>query len=166
MQKRKLIYILLTIICVGALLFWYMFLFNRLSKTDVDVTSLNFSIVADSFDDSGLSLNSGFIITSNEDYNLDDVKSAIKVLPEIDYSIDKAGYGRYYLKPDNELNSDSIYNISVNNESEVINSWAFQTKSEFKVISSLPANESLCSNLDYGIEINISKNIQKIYDYF
>ena len=160
MTKKKVTYVFLGVILTILLCLGYMGLFNKLTESNIDISNIEFSIIADSFDSSGLDLNSGFIITSDYDYALADVEAAIKVSPQFDYNINKAGHGRYYMKPEAQLMSNSIYNIYVQNTDNIPDfSWAFQTKGNFSVLSSSPANNSVCMNLDTGIQINFSKSL-------
>lgn len=166
MPKKKIVYISAGLAIVF-LIFGYVFLFNRLTDKKIEISEYDFIVVADSYDNCGVDLNSGFTITSDEDYELVDVKNIIKVSPEIDYTIKKSGYGTYYLKPKSDLQDDSIYNIYVENDQNVVlDSWAFQTKGAFNVVSTLPANDEVCTDLSTGIQINFSKKIDKIDNYF
>lgn len=166
MPKKKIVYISIGL-AVVFLILGYIFLFNRLTDKNIEVGKYDFVIVADSYDGGGIDLNSGFTITSDEDYDLGDVRDIIKISPEIDYTIKKSGYGTYYLKPKNDLQDNSIYNIYVENEQNILlDSWAFQTKGVFDIVSTLPGNDEVCTNLSTGIQINFSKKVEKINDYF
>lgn len=142
------------------------FLLKNLNTAYVTAMNYDFTVVAEIDDSSGVDVNSGFIITSNEDYSLDIVKDIIKLEPQIDYDITKTGSGSYYLKTKTALNDNTIYNIHALNENEPDVSWAFQTKADFKVTSTLPANKSTNVPINTGIEMIFSKTPTDIQEYF
>lgn len=168
MQKKKVVYATLGSILSVLVIVAYLYIFNNFkNKEEILPINYDFTIVADSYDSTGIDLNSGFIITSKEDFNLASVKDIIKVYPEIDYDLTKSGAGSYYLKPKNDLIDNSIFNILVDTDNNApSNSWAFQTKTGFNVLSSLPANNSVVTELNSGIQINFSKKIEKLDGYF
>lgn len=165
MQKKKIIYSALGLILGILVICAYLYIFNNLKGSENLSHNYDFKIVADSFDTTGIDLNSAFIITANEDYSASDVKDVLSVSPEIEYDLDKSGYATYLLKPKDNLLGNSIYNISVKS-GEDIKSWAFQTKSEFKITSTIPINDSICMNLNSGIQIDFSKKVDNISNFF
>lgn len=168
MQKnKKIIYTCLGSILCLLLITAYIYIYNNLNNEEFIPTNYDFTIVADSYSSAGVDLDTGFIITSKEDFNLANVEEIIKVSPDIKYDLSKSGAGSYYLKPEENLSENSIFNIYIDaDENTPENSWAFQTKASFKVLSSLPANTAIVDNLNTGIQLNFSKNIKNIDDFF
>lgn len=167
MSKKKITYIIFGCVLSLIMLVSYIFIFNKLTQEELVMSNFDFKILADSYDTTGVDLNSGFIITATEDYDLANVKDVVKVSPDIEYDLSKKGFGSYYLKPKYNLEDNSIFNIYIStNENIPANSWAFQTKAQFNILSSLPANNSVTSILNTGIQIDFSKKVNDIDEYF
>ena len=99
MQLNKKIFIGIGIVVVLTVCAISTLFMTNLNKADVIAMNYDFTIVAEIDDNSGVDVNSGFLITSAEDYSLDTVEDIIKIEPQIDYDITKKGSGSYYLKP-------------------------------------------------------------------
>jgi len=141
-------------------------LVKNLNKVEIIAMKYDFTVVAEKDDSAGVDLDSGFIITSNEDYPLNTVKNIIKLEPELDFDITKKGSGNYYLKTKTALADNTIYNIYAVNENEPDLAWAFQTKTNFEIISTLPAKNAENVPVNTGIEIMFSKTPAEIDSYF
>ena len=70
MQKKKIVYIVLGCVLAILVVANYLYIYNNLSSEDLIPTNHSFTIVADSYDSKGIDVNTGFIITSKEDFSL------------------------------------------------------------------------------------------------
>lgn len=130
------------------------------------------NIVALKADKLGVDPDTSFLLTSKEPLNEKTVQESLKINPEFAYTLDKGAGGREFkIIPQEQLNPNTIYVLSFEqgglaNESF---SWAFQTKAQFRVIRSLPADKSTHVPVNTGIEITFSHDnfdAGRIKDYF
>ncbi len=131
------------------------------------IDNLNFEVVAEKSTDSGIETGTNFIITSEKNYSARTLKKVVALNPSTDFSLDKVDSKTYVLTPSDKLKDDSIYNIYVSKDGEKIDkSWAFQTKADFKVVSTLPANNTTFVKRNSGIEMYFSKPVTSIDGFF
>lgn len=128
----------------------------------------DFAVYASNSDSTGIDTNTEFVVKSRNKVSVDFLKSSISVSPEIDFNIEKTSDTEFIMKPNKELNKDSIYKVSLlNQENSYDFSWAFQTKKELKIIGSIPGNKSTYVPIDSGIEIIFShKYIENFEESF
>ncbi len=131
------------------------------------IDNLNFEVVAEKSTDFGIETENNFIITSEKNYSARTLKKVIALNPSIDFSLDKVDSNTYVLTPSDKLKDDSIYNVYISIDGEKIDkSWAFQTKADFKVVSTLPTSNVSNVNKNTAIVMNFSKPITNIDGFF
>jgi len=137
---------------------------TRVVKSDVKISKIE-PIKSDK---TGVDVTSGFKITSDKEYDVKKLKTALKITPDQPYSVEKISKREYGLKFKETMSPNSVYKFEAQQaEGGKDYSWAFQTKKNFRVVSTLPRNESNNVPTDTGIEISMShENIEKIDDYF
>lgn len=152
-----------------AALFWGMGGMGLFVKS---VQASEVSIVALKADKLGVDLNTSFLLTSKEPLNEKTVQESLKINPEFAYSLDKGAGGREFkIIPQEQLDPNTVYILSFEQEGLANESfsWAFQTKAQFRVIRSLPADKSTHVPVNTGIEITFSHDkfdAGRIKDYF
>lgn len=158
------------IIVIGVVAFLIVLIGSILSFLYVKSTiidNLNFEVIAEKSTDLGVETNTNFIITSEKNYSAKALKKVVALNPKMDFSLNKVDKNTYLLTPSDTLKDNSIYNISISKNGEKIDkSWAFQTKVDFKVSSTMPVDGSTYVNSSTGIEIYFSKPIENIDGFF
>ena len=107
----------------------------------------------------GVAAESAFLLTSADPLDERTVKGHLKVYPAFEYSLDKkAGGTEYKIIPKKKLAANTVYKFSFDPEGKERESlsWAFQTKSQFRIMSTLPGNKTTYVPVDTGIEIAFS----------
>lgn len=136
-----------------------------LKASEVTITAL-------SADKLGIDLDTAFLLTGSEPIDERAIMEGLKVDPEFAYSLDKQSNGtEYKIIPQEELAPNTIYTMSFDPEGIGYEnlSWAFQTKTNFRVISSLPADKSSHVPIATGIELTFSHenyDTQKVNEHF
>jgi len=131
-----------------------------------------FSLTADKSDPTGIETSTSFTLKSNSEISTEKIKNLIKIEPQIDFSINKSLIsGDFEIKPKDTLKTNKIYKISVTKSdfSDHEYSWAFQTKAEFQIIQTIPANKATTVPTNSGIEIKFNRdnlNFSNAKDYF
>lgn len=145
---------------------------GHLAMNPNSVQASEVTIKALEADKLGIEPDTAFLLTSAEPLPKKMVEEALRVSPEFAYSLDKQAGGREYkIIPKEELTSNTVYTLSFDPEGvgrENL-SWAFQTKAEFRVIRSLPADKSTHVPVDTGIEFMFSHenyDVSKMKEYF
>lgn len=137
-----------------------------------EVLASEITIKATSSDKLGIAPDTSFLLTSSEPLSEKQVNSSLKVSPEFLYTLDKQDRGRSYtITPKEALDPDTIYRLSYdpNRTGQEKQSWAFQTKTVFKVLRSLPGNQSTMVPVDTGIELTFTAdfgNVDTIKNFF
>ncbi len=109
-------------------------------------------------DKTGVKTESGFKLTFPKGAKLDaeTVKEGFEVIPAFDFDMEKADDG-FVIKPKAFLQANKVYTFKVNLPKQNIKeSWAFQTRREFKAVSTLPGQKGTNVPLNSGIEITFS----------
>ncbi len=141
------------------------FIFLRDTPEPV-VVGADFSIQAEKMGESGLEPDSGFYIQTDINLSLNDFRTLIYITPQQDFSLKKDA-GGYYLKPKEPLQPNTLYNLGIQQGDGLPPlTWAFQTKGEFTVVSTMPGENTDYVPLNSGIEITLSQRCTDLADHF
>ncbi len=155
------------ILVLGVSVMWFA---NPLSpdiKASADTYKSGFSIVPEKEDDTGVSLDSGFILSSEAEVTLDYLKANVTLRDGGALSITAISGSKYLLKPSVALKQNQVYFIDVKTQDGRTVSFVFQTKRDFTVLGSLPENMTSEVPLDTGIELYFSyPDVQNISKHF
>lgn len=163
MRKKILSLILVLVLSVTVL--------NPLSPAitvSADTYKSGFSITPEKEDETGVSPNSGFILTSEQDMTLEAIQSSVSFRDEtVSYTVTVLAKNRFLIRPTQPLTQNKVYFIDVKTNDGKTVSFAFQTKRDFTVLGSLPDNMTSEVPLDTGIELYFSyPDVNDISKYF
>lgn len=165
MWKKALAVILVLVLCVSVM--WVSNPLVPAYKASADTFRSGFSIVPEKEDDTGVSLDSGFILGSQTEIDLDYVKANVTMREGETLIITPAANGKFLLKPSEPLKQNQVYFIDVKAQDGRTVSFAFQTKRDFTVLGSLPDKMSANVPVDTGIEMYFSyPDVKDISKYF
>jgi len=152
---------LILLIITAGLGYWYFFL--RGGKVRVVLGSV--SITAEKKDLLGVDPTSAFIIKSKEGLNLAALKANLRIKPVSAYEIKRVNDNEFRLTFDQPLAENKIYQFELSTEdAEVASgsakardlSWAFQIKTSFRIVQTLPRDKATNVPLNSGIELTFS----------
>lgn len=112
---------------------------------------------------------SEFRLTSSGDVSAEEIRSRLRMTPETDFSVTKEADGTYLLRSAQPLPDGRVIKLAAADENgDIRDSWAFQTKEDFKIKSTYPADGSQYVYADSGIEIEFSTPVsaEDANDYF
>jgi len=150
----------LIVVLIGCLGFMCCFSFNKNSYVPIlsVKAELNNNILAN---------NSTFVIETDKDYSVEEVKEIIYLTPAIEYDVKKIGSKKYEIKPTEMLFDNTVYSVGAVRDETVVYRWAFQTQKKLSVASTYPRDGYEYANLDSSIEITFSyADLKNIEDYF
>lgn len=166
MWKRIMAIFLILVLCVSVM--WFANPLAPAIKASADTYRSGFSIVPDKEDDTGVSLDTSFVLSSQSGITLDFVQKNVSIRGGELFTITPTADGKFILKPSAPLIQNKVYFIDVRTLSGNTESFAFQTKRDFTVLGSLPENMSTYVPVDTGIELYFSypdvKNIEKHFE--
>ncbi len=168
-QKKWAVLLLLLMIVSGMIYYAVRGLSSKQITTDIEIIPSDraFDIVALTADSAGMDLDSDLKLLCNAPTKLADIKSSLSIMPNKPYDVEKVSDKEFLIRFNEKLNPNSLYKVSLKNESDRELSWAFQTKKEFKIIRSLPRNKGTYVPVNSGIEIQFSyPDIEPIDDFF
>lgn len=118
--------------------------------------SVIFNVKADKETTAGISLDTGFKITTNRNLSADEMKAFIKLTPTSEFTLKKLKAGSYHLSAP-KFGTGKLVTIALIDESgTVLKSAAFQTEQEFGVESAFPRDKCDYVELNTGIEIKLT----------
>ncbi|TYQ15398.1 UNVERIFIED_CONTAM: hypothetical protein Cloal_1845 [Acetivibrio alkalicellulosi] len=124
-----------------------------------------FRLVAVESDSTGISVDTEFLLETKKDFSLNDVKEAFSIDGEPDPVIKELDKNFFSINLSRPLLENTLYTFRMNKDVET--TWVFQTQTEFKILGSLPGNQSIGVPVNSGIEINFShSNFSDIKDHF
>ena len=156
---------LVVIITITAVRFWPQSPGFEPFRIDAAFASDNFSVEASESSNSGIEADTNFIIKSKTAISeIDSLRSSIKLLPATEFDLKKVNDYEFILTPVVNLADKKVYKLEISSEYiddnglTVLNnnSWAFQVKDAFKVVSSIPADKSNNVPVNTGIEFDFS----------
>ncbi len=126
-----------------------------------------FTVTASSSDSLGMNADGYFIVDSQEAIEKDFVEQNIKIEPAMVYNIAKVNSKRYLIQPAQPLIANSIYSVSLHTNDNITSdySWAFQVKNKFRIVGTLPADESNMVPTTTGIEVYFTHDNWDIKDF-
>lgn len=138
--------------------------FSRLFINEVNAQD-NFEVLATKSDTAGVDNDTAFIIKSKEAItDAAQLKSNIKLMPAVEFDLKKVSDHEFNVIPKVKLDDRKVYQLLI--ASSYINdnglqvdrnfSWAFQVKEQFKILHTLPANQSVDVPVNTGIEVIFS----------
>ena len=120
----------------------------------------NVSVKASGSDGKIISTDSGFIVTTDKDCDVETVTEYMNLSPKTDFSVTKLSSKEFKISPaSGKLFPGTVYNISFGDADNPGASYTFQTESEFFVKSVLPADMSTDVPVNTGIEITFSDSV-------
>ena len=110
------------------------------------------TITADKQDSLGIFTNTQFTVKTDTDLSSSDIKKNLTIFPATEFDIQPISARQFTLTPKQHLLDNSIYRIEVKTNQKTF-SWAFQTKNDFRVVNSLPADKTAYVPTNTGIEL-------------
>ena len=118
------------------------------------------SLVPAQADAAGADVGAGFVLTSSKPLKVSDVREQLKIEPAVLFQVEATGSSgkQFAVRPDKPLESGRIYRFRLEPAAGVSRAyqWAFQTKSAFRVLCTLPRDQASGVPLKTGIEITFS----------
>lgn len=139
---------------------------NQPAEVEKEYDEDKFELTALKSDKQGIDNSTSFQLVSKDNISKNYVKKNLQIVPEKEFKIEEISNTVFNIIPLNSLENDKIYQVKLNDEPYEY-SWAFQTKKEFKVESTIPGNDSNYVPVHSGIEMYFSLgNLKDIDEYF
>ncbi len=123
----------------------------------VDLKDKSYAVTPLLKDTAGVDVTSALQLDSKKEIDEEFIMENITIVPETNFKIEKISGKKYKIIPDKPLSSNSIYNVDLNDSEEELDyTWAFQTKSQLRVIGTVPGDDHNYIPLETGIEVNFS----------
>jgi hypothetical protein len=124
-----------------------------------------FRLVPVDSDSTGIAVDSEFLLETEKDFTLEEVIEAFSIDGEPDPVIEELDPNFFSIRLSRPLLENTLYTFRMSTDIET--TWIFQTQTEFKILGSLPGNESVGVPVNTGIEVYFShSNFSNIEDYF
>lgn len=123
-----------------------------------------FSVFAENKDTQGVETDSAFKIESKVAVQERDLQDALRIVPPIQYELQKTSDTEYRIMPKEALAEGTVYKVSIATIVDEASptarefSWALQTKETFRLVSSIPATGSSHVPVNTGIEFRFSQS--------
>lgn len=124
------------------------------------------SVTADKQDSLGIFSDSRFTLKSDQDLTAQAIKDNLTIEPETKIEIVEVSPRLYQIVPAEPLAPNEVIKIKLSTGDRDY-SWAFQTKNNFRIVQTLPADRTTSVPTNSGIEITFSHdNFENIDNYF
>ncbi len=131
-----------------------------LNGQPIIIPETGITLRAENSDSAGIETVTSFILAGKNIPNSNVVKSKLTINPDVELNYEDVELGVVRIIPAQVLGVNTTYQFnldqSVDTEVQTPLQWAFQTKSPFKVLFSLPNNKSTGVPLNSGIEVTFS----------
>jgi len=123
-------------------------------------------VTADKQDSLGVFDDSHFTLKADQDLTVKAIKDNLKTDPETQVEIVEVSSRQYQIIPKDKLNPNEVLKIKLST-GEREYSWAFQTRNNFRIVRTLPADRATSVPVNSGVEITFSHdNFQNVDNYF
>jgi uncharacterized protein YfaS (alpha-2-macroglobulin family) len=124
-----------------------------------------FRLVPQESDSTGIAVNTEFLLETEKDFSLEQIRNAFSIDGEPAPSIKELDTNLFSINLARPLLENKLYTFRMKTDSET--TWLFQTQSSFRITGTIPAEKSLSVPVNSGIEINFShENFSDISSYF
>lgn len=132
------------------------------------VLAADLQMEATKADSAGADLDTYFRISSGSPIDARLIQDRLQVEPEMSFAVKKgSGDSEVLVVPGEPLEPKKVYKFTLSPEEQPPLRWAFQTKGEFNVVSTLPGDKSGGVPLYTGIEVTLSHlDYENFEDYF
>lgn len=149
---KRIIAIVLAVAIIAAV-FWVV---NPFTPVYAEEYRSGFLLTPQNFDATGIYTDTGFILKSEEGYTLEQMKEMLRILGDNTLNITQNEQKDFIITPEKKLNANSLYTFTLTKPDKETVSWTFQTRRDFTVLGTLPANQSNYVPVNSGIEIYFS----------
>lgn len=104
----------------------------------------------------GVDAESAFKFTSESGITADELTEALTLDDEPPLTVEQSGEREFLITPAVKLPTNSIIKFRLNREGEDEVAWAFQTSTEFQIVSALPSDTATNVPINSGIEVTFS----------
>jgi hypothetical protein len=133
----------------------------------------NFVLSAEQSDSLGVEANSAFILESKDPISVSFVEDQLSINTEAKYNLEQVSKNKVRLVFAESLPVSSVVTFALNTEiatstGETVDRpyhWAFQVKSPFRVLSTLPGNRTSGVAIDAGIEVSFNYENVALKDF-
>ncbi len=167
MQKSKR-YLALSLAVVILLVFGASLYINRNNPTTAALAS-EITMEPTKQDSAGADSDTAFILSAKSALDPRFIRENLSVEPAVDFTVarDSKDKQKVLVTPKAPLEPQKIYKFTLSIDDETPLKWAFQTKGDFKVVSTLPHHQATGVPTNTGIEINFSHlNFDKLSEFF
>jgi hypothetical protein len=161
-----------TVVLVAVIIL--MLVLNPFSKTiPVVYAQDNFTLTAESEDSLGIDAATSFILESREPLDMNFAREYLKTDIDVKFDLDKLDDFRARVTFKEKLTSGQMVRFLLPTEVAQTDgtsqtrqySWAFQVKTSFHVLNSIPGDKTANVPLDAGIEVNFSHENVSVFDF-
>jgi len=149
---KRIIAIVLAVALVAAV-FWIV---NPFTPVYAEEYRNGFLLTPVHFDATGIYTDTQFILKSEKTYTLDQMKEMLRMLGDNPLEITQNEQNQFVVTPQKELNTNSLYTFVLTLPNNETVTWTFQTRRDFKVLGTLPADQSNYVPVNSGIEVYFS----------
>ncbi|MFZ5989560.1 MAG: Ig-like domain-containing protein [Bacillota bacterium] len=118
------------------------------------------------FDATGVKPDSEFILKSQKEISLDELKESLSIDNEPSPEITQQSPGIFRLKPYRLFEQNRLYTFRIKTENSDDITWTFQTSSAFKIAGTFPGDKTTDVPTNSGIEIYLSHEDYEDIDKF
>lgn len=159
-RKNRLITAIVLIIIISTITFGLVNVFNGNIPTFLpagdSIDSILFNVKAEKETTAGISLDTGFKITTNRNLSAEEMKTFIKLTPTSEFTLKKLGAVSYHLTAP-KFGKGKLVSIALVDENGIVlRSAAFQTAQEFGVESAFPRDKCDYVEINTGIEATLT----------
>jgi len=124
----------------------------------------NFTLTAEQSDTLGIANNSSFLLESKQKINASAIKNDLSVNTDVSYKMNQLSDKKVRIAFEKPLDAAQVVSFKLQTQAtdssgQIISrpySWAFQVKSPFRVLGTLPGTHQSQTPLDAAIEVNFS----------
>jgi uncharacterized protein YfaS (alpha-2-macroglobulin family) len=135
----------------------------------------NFELTATKSDAFGVDPDTTFVLKSKTPVGLDAVKASLTITPEVPVTVKANGQQEFTIDPETSLAAGTVYQIALGSTvqkegttgEKQTYSWAYQPKSDLRIVGTLPRHQVTGVPIDTGIDITFNTDrIQNLDPHF
>jgi hypothetical protein len=108
------------------------------------------------YDSTGIYTDTGFVLKTKQDYTAEQIKEMLSITGDNSLQVTMNDARDFYITLEKELEANSLYTFIITTPDNENISWTFQTRRDFAILGTLPANRSNYVPVNSGIEIYLS----------
>lgn len=160
-MSKRISFVLAGVVVLLAVGIGVFYFFSQTGKFGFKQTSAVFSLEPREVENEvEIRPDTSFVVKSSRPVQIAELQAALATEPTVQMAIQAIDEKTFEVKPEEPLESDTVYTIAIQGDLVAKEqSWAYQVKAPFQMITTIPGYHAIDVPVDTGVEITLNREV-------